>query len=206
MLQVIRTTFTAPRLERRARRMMVPQSRTRARYYRSLEADMFLRLVTHQRRYGRGALTRLIPLLCRQSTQARVHPIQYRQNKTKQFNQSGLCVVNLDHTPVKTRQIANGVVDRHEAEWRDARLGVHGTRDISVREADFEAVSRREVVCWFWCRRERVTAACCEEEETNACLWRAVVRCLEQAEAHLVATWCSMSVSARRGENPGRTS
>ena len=63
MLQVIRTTFTAPRLERRARRMMVPQSRTRARYYRSLEADMLLRLVTHQRRYGGGALTRLIPLL-----------------------------------------------------------------------------------------------------------------------------------------------
>ena len=62
MLQVIRTTFTAPRLERRARRMMVPQSCTRTRH-RSLKADMLLRLVTHQRRYGGGALTCLIPLL-----------------------------------------------------------------------------------------------------------------------------------------------
>jgi hypothetical protein len=102
--------------------------------------------------------------------------------------------------PVKTRQIANGVVDRDESEWRGSRLGDHGACDIPVREVDFEAVRRREVVRWFWCGRKRVTAPRCEEEESHAGLWGAVVRCLEQAEADLVAAaCCSVIVLARRG-------
>jgi hypothetical protein len=78
VLQVIRTTFTAPRLERRARRMVVPQPQTRARD-RSFEAYMLLRLVTHERWHRRTALTRLSAFLRRQPPQTRIHPVSQRQ-------------------------------------------------------------------------------------------------------------------------------
>ena len=104
-----------------------------------------------------------------------------------QPKQSNTMRIIIGYTPVKTWQIANGIVDRNVAERCDARFGVHCPRDIAIRETDFEAVRRREVVRWFWCGQEWVSAPRCEEEETHACLRGAVVRCLEQAKAHLVA-------------------
>ena len=84
----------------------------------------------------------------------------------------------MPHTPIKARQIANGVIDRYETERRGARFGAHGTGDIAIRETDLEAVRWREVVCGKWGCWEGVPGPRGEEEETYARLWGAVVRCL----------------------------
>jgi hypothetical protein len=55
MLQVLRAPLTAPRLERRARRMMIPNC--------SGKPDVWLLLVALEYRYVHRALTRLVSFL-----------------------------------------------------------------------------------------------------------------------------------------------
>jgi hypothetical protein len=67
MLQVLRATLTtAPRLERRARRMVI--------LHYAPKTDERLLLVALQHRYAYRTLARLVELLCWQTAQARVHP------------------------------------------------------------------------------------------------------------------------------------
>ncbi len=66
MLQILRAPLTAPRLECRARCVVVPR--------RAAETDVRLLLVALQRGNVHRALTRFILLLRRQTTQARVDP------------------------------------------------------------------------------------------------------------------------------------
>jgi hypothetical protein len=75
MLQVLRAPATAPSLERRVRRMVVAQPRSR---HGTLEPDMLLGLVAHQRRHTRRALARLSALLRGQALQARISPGSHR--------------------------------------------------------------------------------------------------------------------------------
>jgi hypothetical protein len=66
MLQVLRAPLTAPRLERRARPMVIPNCPGKP--------DVRLLLVALEHRYMHRALTRLVSFLCWQTAQARVHP------------------------------------------------------------------------------------------------------------------------------------
>jgi hypothetical protein len=75
MLQVLRAPLTAPRLERRARRMVIPNC--------SSKPDVRLLWVALEHGNMHRALTRLISFLCWQMAQTRVHPKVhiYRQDK-----------------------------------------------------------------------------------------------------------------------------
>jgi hypothetical protein len=66
MLQVLRAPLTAPRLERRARRMVIPNY--------SGKPDVRLLLVALEGRYMHLALTRLFSFLCWKTAPARVQP------------------------------------------------------------------------------------------------------------------------------------
>ena len=66
VLQVLRAPLAAPRLERRARCMMVP--------HWTLDTDVRLFMVALQHGYVHRALSCFVSLLCRQTAQVRVQP------------------------------------------------------------------------------------------------------------------------------------
>lgn len=133
MLQVLRAPLTAPSLESRTRRMVIPNC--------SCKPDERLLLVALEHWYMHRTLTRLVSFRCWQTAQARVHPRVhvYRQGRQKK-GQRGI------RAPIESWEIANGVVYRDELVRRSARLDPHGPRDVAVREPNFEFVRLREIV------------------------------------------------------------
>src|SRR6266571_3355719 len=133
MLQVLRAPPAAPRLERRARRMVVAQPRHTRRALARLST--LLRGQAAQARVCPGSRPTAGPPKSPNQQKCNMWPWPERGGKRERERER-----EREDTPVKTRQIADGVVDRHEAEGRSARLGMHCARDVPVREADLEAV------------------------------------------------------------------
>jgi hypothetical protein len=167
MLQVLRASLAARRLECRARRMVIPNC--------SGKPDVRLLLVAIEYRYMHRALTRLVSFLCWQTAQAWVQPRVhvYRQGEREKNKAKGI------RAPIESWEIAYGIVYGDEFQRRSPRLGPHGPRDVAVREANFEFVRLGEIVRRLRRSEQRVTSLRPEKEESHAGLWSAIVGSLQ---------------------------